>query len=332
MPRLTFEGREHSVAPGQTVLAALEAAGETVESSCRAGICQTCLVRAESGTIPKAAQAGLPEGLVAEGYFMACVCTPDSDMVVTRAEAVRPHVRVTVDDVTFLSTNVVRLRITPQTPFSYRPGQFLGLVLPDAAPRSYSIASLPQRDPWIELHIRLIPGGLVSTLVSRSLRAGDRLDVVGPSGSCVYPETAFDRPLVLAGTGTGLAPLWGILQDALERGHTGPIRLYHGALSCPGLYLVDELEALARRHPQLTYRPCIQDEGASGDLCEAVLGGESAPADSEFFLCGDPTLVGRLKRALFLKGAKLPRIHADPFIPTAAPAISATTQPRANVG
>jgi ferredoxin-NADP reductase/ferredoxin len=316
---VTFAGREHPLVPGQTVLAALQSAGVALDSSCLAGICQSCLVRAESGPIPKAAQVGLSPALVADGYLMACVCKPDEDLVLTRADAVRQRIPVTVKSIEPLSPSVIRLRLTPDGPFAYRAGQFLGLVTPGAAPRSYSIASLPGRDPDLELHIRLIPGGHVSGLVADRLRAGDRLEVVGPSGGCFYDGIDPDQPLVLAGTGTGLAPLWGILQDAIANGHRGQIRLYHGALNADGLYLVDALEALAAQHPNVEYRRCVRDRGGpDGDLKEAVLGGESKPGDAVFFLCGDATLVSQMKRALFLAGAKLTRLHADPFLPTAA--------------
>ena len=319
MTIVRFEGREHTLAPGQTVLSALQSAGEKLDSSCLAGICQSCLVRAESGAIPKAAQAGLSPALVAGGYLLACVCRPEEDLTLVRADAVRQRVPVTVASLDRLSTSVVRLRLMPEAPFNYRAGQFLGLVTPGAAPRSYSIASLPSRDPWLELHIRLLPGGRVSGLVADSLRAGDRLEVVGPSGGCFCQGVDPDQPLVLAGTGTGLAPLWGILQDAIANGHRGPIRLYHGALDRAGLYLVDALEALAAKHANLTYTPCLRDSGgATGDLKEAVLAAGDARAQAAHFLCGDANLVNQLKRALFLAGARLDRLRSDPFLPTAA--------------
>jgi CDP-4-dehydro-6-deoxyglucose reductase, E3 len=129
---------------------------------------------------------------------------------------------------------------------------------------------------------------------------------------------------VLAGTGTGLAPLWGVLQDALARGHRGPISLYHGALDSTGLYLVDELEALQRTRPGFRYTPCLRDEPGppGGDLQAVVSALESDLPNTAFFLCGDELLIKRLKRGLFLAGAKLDRIFADPFTPA---------QPRAAV-
>ncbi len=83
MESLTFEGKPIRIAPGETVLAALLAAGVELPNSCRAGVCQTCLVQAIDGNPPAAAQQGLPDALKAQGYLMAA----------GRAAAYRPRRR-----------------------------------------------------------------------------------------------------------------------------------------------------------------------------------------------------------------------------------------------
>jgi ferredoxin-NADP reductase len=119
-----------------------------------------------------------------------------------------------------------------------------------------------------------------------------------------------DQPLILAGAGTGLAPLWGVLNDALAQGHRGPITLYHGALSPAGLYLQDELRALEARHANVRYRPCVKADG--GDLLETVKA-DPMLKTAGVFLCGDAPLVELMRRTLFLAGAKLAEIRADAF-------------------
>lgn len=320
MVSVSFEGRRIDVAPGQTLLAACEAAGEVIESSCRSGICQTCLVQAVEGSVPELAQAGLSPALAAEGYLMSCVCVPETPMIVVRQGGARQRVEVRVRSIERLSDSVLRFRLEPLSPFSYRPGQFLALIAPNGLIRSYSIASLPGRDPYLELHVRIVAGGRMSGFIAGELAPGDRLFVQGPSGACCYDGVEPDDDIVLAGAGTGLAPLWGIAQDAVSRGHKGPIRLYHGALNARGLYLVEDLKRLASASPLFTYTACIRDEGgpSTGDLVAAVTGAEGAKPKTNFFLCGDPDLVRRLKRGLFLSGVKLDRLRADAFVPAAA--------------
>jgi CDP-4-dehydro-6-deoxyglucose reductase, E3 len=242
---LTFEGKPIRIAPGETVLAALLAAGVELLNSCRAGVCQTCLVQAVEGNPPATAQQGLPDALKAQGYLMACVCKPEEPLHIVRANDIGKRIGASVVAIERLSPAVVRLRLEPDAPFSYRSGQFLALEAQDGTIRHYSIASHPEEDSFLELHIRLLPGGRMSRMIAEDLSCGDRLAISGPRGSCFYEGIDPEQPLILAGTGTGLAPLWGILRDALRRGHQGPIRLYHGALDRDGLYHDEHLLRLA---------------------------------------------------------------------------------------
>lgn len=315
MVALTFEGVAFEAREGQTVLAALEAADISIDSSCRAGVCQSCMVQSLDGAPPKSAQVGLPKALVLDGYFMACVCVPEGPLTIGRAGHVRQRVDAVVRSLDRLSDTVVCLRLEPDGPFAYRPGQFLSLIDPGSKiARSYSIAG--GVDGLIELHVRIISGGRMSGLVSSAIAPGYRMTIGGPSGSCYYEDVDPNRRIVLAGTGTGLAPLWAILNDAVAHDHRGPISLYHGALDPSGLYLVEALEGLQVRRPGFSYLPCIRDQAdpSGTDLVSVVAGAETDLANTTFFLCGDELLVNRLKRALFLAGAKLDRIHADPFV------------------
>ena len=316
MASLTFGDRPIPIAPGQDVLSALLAAGVAAPHSCRSGICQTCLGRAE-GKIPEKAQLGLSEAQKEQGCFLPCVCVPEEPLRMFRADESSGETEVRVRAIDRLAPTVVRLRLEPGTPFAYRPGQFLSLEAPDGCIRSYSIASLPGERELLELHVRLLPNGRMSGFIAERLSLGDRLRIRGPFGTCYYDEADCDRPLVLVGAGTGLAPLWGILKDALSRGHRGPIRLYHGARASSGLYLTEELAALALEHDRFAYIPCVLGAlgPADGDVGTAVLEGEAQPEAAAYFLCGGADLVDRVKRALFLRGARLPRLRSDVFLP-----------------
>ena len=129
-----------------------------------------------------------------------------------------------------------------------------------------------------------------------------------------------DQPLLLAGTGTGLAPLLAIARDALRQGHTAPIWLFHGALDRAGLYFVDELRDLARRHPALRYRPVVlngesPEGGDVGPLAERIDAHVGPTAGVRAYLCGDNAIVQALRKHVFLKGARRNEIFSDAFLP-----------------
>jgi len=80
--QLASSGRVISVAPEQTVLAALAAAGVVVPSSCEQGVCGTCLTRLISGTPDHRDQYLLPEEQAAGDQFLPCCSRAKSPRLV----------------------------------------------------------------------------------------------------------------------------------------------------------------------------------------------------------------------------------------------------------
>ena len=66
----------------QTVLAAAEAAGIALPSSCCSGVCTTCAARLRSGTVHQPDAMGVKAELQEEGYALLCVSFPRSDLEV----------------------------------------------------------------------------------------------------------------------------------------------------------------------------------------------------------------------------------------------------------
>lgn len=87
MAIITYDNRCIAIKPDETVLQALTRQGVTLRSSCRGGICQTCVMRCLSGDIPARAQSGLQEDLLTQGYFLPCICKPHGDMVIAAPQA-----------------------------------------------------------------------------------------------------------------------------------------------------------------------------------------------------------------------------------------------------
>jgi CDP-4-dehydro-6-deoxyglucose reductase len=310
---IVCDGRHVALTEGETVLEGLLRAGMAIPHACRAGACQSCLVRATTGTPPAASQVGLKETLRRQGYFLACAARPAEDLTVTTQDAAALAVPAAVQSVARLSPDVLRVRLVVDPSFSYEPGQFVTLLRSDGLARSYSIASQPD-DEHLELHVRLVPGGLMSGWLAAPEALGAALQVRGPSGTCFYVKGRPEQPLLLAGTGTGLAPLWAIARAAIAAGHTGPIRLFHGARSAAGLYFADELRDLSESCDPFEYVPCTD-----GRVEAAVLERLPSLKDHRVFLCGNPDVVTLLRKKVFLAGASLKDIYADAFLPSAAP-------------
>lgn len=315
---IRFRGRSLHLREDETVLDCLERSGESVPASCRSGVCQTCLLRATSGEVPPESQQGLTRAQRERGFLLACACRPRGDLDLALGE-VQDRFESRVLLVRQLGANVAQLFLEKPAELTFRAGQFLQVVRPaDGLTRPYSIASLPGEDS-LELHVALHPQGKMSGWLGAA--QGQLVALRGPSGECTYHEECRGRPLYLIGTGTGLAPLLGILRDALSRGHEGPIALYHGARNVEGLYLWPQLLELAARHPQLRLEGRVSEAPSSVLPCLRTgrVGIDALPAlpelqRAELFLCGNPDLVQAIRRHAYLEGAELARIHADPFV------------------
>jgi CDP-4-dehydro-6-deoxyglucose reductase, E3 len=316
MASIVYEKKTYSCKPEESVLDCLTRQGVLLPSSCRNGVCQTCMMHAVSGHVPEQAQEGLKDTLKVQGYFLACVCRPEHDMEIRQANVEGLRHRATVSAMERLNKNVMCLRLRPTKPVDYQAGQFINLFHQDTA-RSYSIASLPGEDE-LELHIRHVPDGRVSSWVHQQLSLNDSVEFHGPAGDCFYVPGRPDQPLLLIGTGTGLAPLYGILRDAIDHGHTGEIYLFHGSLHRDGLYLVEALQHLAAMHANIHYIPCVLHgeapvDGAIGAIDDVVMRSLSDLSGWRSYLCGDPEIVRRLQSKIFLAGVSMREIHADAF-------------------
>ncbi|MCA9606182.1 MAG: 2Fe-2S iron-sulfur cluster binding domain-containing protein [Myxococcales bacterium] len=316
MARVTFEGKRYPLRDDETVLDALLRGGATVPFSCRRGSCHNCVLRATEGDPGEGAVRTLRADMRARGYFLPCKSRPEGDLLVQRADLSELFVRAMVAERAELSERVVRLRLETETTMSWRAGQFVNLRRLDGLTRSYSAASIPEEDYFLELHVERMAGGALSPWLCDELAVGDEVEIQGPHGDCFYPEEVEDRPILLVGTGTGLSPLVGIARDALRAGHRAPIELFHGARDSGGLYDVEALRQLAEAHPELTYHPCVSGPDAPADVRTGRVVDLAFDTDREgwlVFLCGSPEVVQAARVRAVGAGVRRADIHADPF-------------------
>ena len=341
---LTFEGRDYDLHPGESVLDGMSRHGVRLPSACRAGICRACLIRAVHGDPGDEAGRGLKPTWLAAGYFLACLARPASDLAVTLAgPEVSTSARVT--GIRRLSPDVLGVTLRPERPVDFLPGQHLPLTTPDGLTRVYSSASLPAEvgRAGLDLHVRAYPGGAMGGWLERA-GPGAAVTIGAPGGECCYLPGERSAPLLLVGTGTGIAPLMAIARAALADDHTGPIALIHGAADpdrrYAGIRLPNRIRRAARARNArvwgglagggriaampgaVTWQTCVRSRGE--DIVEAATRTLAAltdqPGTARAYLCGGTGSVTRSRRALFLAGLSLSDIYADQFSPAVGPA------------
>jgi NAD(P)H-flavin reductase/ferredoxin len=326
MPNLKFNDDSYALAANESILDCLLRNDKPVPYSCKSGICQACLVKTVGTPPPAKASVGLKPTLQASGYGMACQWIPEADTEVRLPGAEELAITMVVKSMDMLNPGVMRLLLVPedlQRMFASSPGQYLSLISPDGTTRSYSIANDFVHDGHIELHIGKTERGMFTNWLFNEAKVGQTLQARGPAGACYYlnPDER-DFPILLAGTGTGLAPLWGIVRDALRKNHKGPITLLHGGSFADRLYHVNELKDLADSHPNFHYQgvvlagPVSDPALIEGDLLATALAAidPATLSDLRVFLCGAPEFVHKLRKLIFLKGVRSAHIFCDAFV------------------
>jgi len=316
--KITLNDRDIICRQGDSVLDALLREQADIAFGCRQGACQACLTRSLAGPPPADAQTGLKDVLRQQNYFLACLCYPQQDMLISLESGADRFTEATVIGKAWLNADTLLLTLQCQQALDFYAGQFVNLKRADGLLRSYSISNQRSHGDQLAFHIRRLAGGQFSEWVHKDLAIGDTLGVSEPQGLCYYLPEQPQQSLLLIGTGSGLAPLAGIISEALQQGHNGPIHLFHGSRNLEGLYWVKEMRQLARQYPNFFYTPCISSDEApegiaKGRAHDVAMSTLSGLKDWRVFLCGHPDMVHQAKRQAFLKGASIQNIYADAF-------------------
>ena len=319
MTRIKFGKQTFETENNETVLNTLLRNNMQVPYGCKAGVCQCCLMRSLDNVPPEKSQVGLKDNQQKQNYFLACLCEPENDMTVALPNNEISWLEAEVIEKTDLSTNVILLKIKSKEPLAFFAGQFVNLRRDDGVIRSYSIANIHNAEHELEFHIRILPNGKFSRWVADELTVGMLLSFSHAQGDCHYVEGKIEQSLLLIGTGTGLAPLYGIIRDALStHKHQGEIHLFHGSRDASGLYLEEKLTALTQKYPNFHYTPCLSGEVndekyTKGRANEIALQAFPKLDGWRVYLCGQPEMVLHSKRAAYLQGASLKEIYVDAF-------------------
>lgn len=213
---------------------------------------------------------------------------------------------------------VAVLTIRPDRPLIYVPGQYIHVQAPrwPRIWRRYSIANAPRDNGLIDIHVRAVPGGMVSTALVSHCATGDTVLLGAARGTMAAPEDP-GRDVVCVAGGTGLAPLKAITEAVVAasgQGRRRAITLYVGVRRKRDLYDVRDLETLRLAYPPLTVIQVAEHEldfaGRIGRLPEVVWTHPSF-RDCDVYVAGPAGLVSSTAQ-LLSKRVPARRLHHDP--------------------
>jgi len=322
-------GHTFTVAGDETILDAALRQGIGLPYGCRNGACGSCKGKIVSGEFDYGVyqERTLRPEEKAAGKALFCVGKPCSDMTlevkeiggsgdiqirtlpcrVEKVEKVAPDVAV------------LSLKLPAQERLQYFAGQYVDILLKDGKRRSFSIANPPHQDQYIELHIRLIPGGQFTNYVFNEMRDRAILRFEGPLGTFFLREDS-DKPVIFVAGGTGFAPIKAVIEHALYEKVDREMVLYWGCRSLQDLYLPQLPAQWAREYLNFTFIPVLSDpkpednwQGRTGLVHQAVLDDFDSLSGHEVYACGAPIMIDTAQQTFAARGLPDDEFFADSF-------------------
>ena len=318
----------------ESILAAAARAGLVFPYNCRNGVCGTCMAQCVSGAFVYPSEEadgerprGISEAAHAQGQVLLCQAQARSDLtlIAQPVDAVADFdirtLPARVESLTRLAHDVmrVRLRLGGGRAVDYLPGQYLEVLLKDGRTRAFSMATPPDPEGLLELHIRHVPGGVFSTEVFETMAPKQILRVRLPLGTFFLREDQ-PRPALLVAGGTGFAPLQAVMTDALARNLGRPLHLFWGVRDRPDLYLAAVPQAWAAEQAAVQFTPVLSEpspdsgwQGETGFVHQAVLRAYPDLSRFDAYLCGPPPMIDAARDAFIAAGLPADRLFFDAF-------------------
>ncbi|MBS1636646.1 MAG: 2Fe-2S iron-sulfur cluster binding domain-containing protein [Bacteroidetes bacterium] len=215
-----------------------------------------------------------------------------------------------------------------QTEYQFKQGQYITLKLTvngEEIRRSYSICTSPYSEKELRVAIKEVKDGRASTLINRSLKVGDTIEVMTPMGNFHSVLSGSNKKsYVLFAGGSGITPMMSILKSVLYIEKQSHVTLVYANRDEDSVIFKAEIEKLASENADKLKVVNVYDnpKGQVADLCKGLItidktkalienyGGVNA---DEYFICGPGPMMENIKQALEDLKIQKEKIHIEYF-------------------
>lgn len=210
--------------------------------------------------------------------------------------------------------------------FLFKQGQNLTIKLiidGEEIRRSYSICSSPF-DNELRIAIKKVYDGAFSSFANKTLREGNVLDVLPPTGAFFTEvNTNNKKTYVFFAAGSGITPVISIVKTILLSEPGSNVTLVYGNKNVSSIIFKENIEALKDKYLQRfrTYY-ILSRERTDADINYGRINAEKCSRFSrlidfnlvdEFFICGPEEMIFSVKGFLEKKGIDKIKIHFELF-------------------
>lgn len=259
-----------------------------------------------------------------------------------------PEYPTTVLDIQPVARDTKKFIFSKPADWTYESGQFISLKFTERAFRAYSIASHPDEEP-IELVIRLIEGGLGSTVLSQT-KIGDEFTFRGAFGHFGLKKNSntltleqgelpkaegieSSNHLIFCATGTGIAPFRSMVLEEMKQNSPRTMTLLYGGRNADDMAYLDEIRtwseslhiclAFSREESEIVRKTWAEKLDATvikGRITDYLTKDtyklpttHQSLLTTTFYLCGNGDMVMSVRNILLEQGVEKTQIIQERF-------------------
>ncbi len=213
--------------------------------------------------------------------------------------------------------------------FEWHAGQHLTLRLYIGGQehrRSYTISNPPGAP--LRITAKRVRDGLVSNHIADKLSPGDVIDVMPPFGTfMLQPGTLARRSHYFIGAGSGITPLFSMINAVLAKEPHSAAHLIYGNANADSIIFRSELDQLQEKHPERFsvrhvlstpsmwswFSPWKAGRIDAGAIQQALSEARPVAQDVQYWICGPNGMNQDVKLALMNLDVPANRIHMESF-------------------
>ncbi len=208
-------------------------------------------------------------------------------------------------------------------PFEHVAGQYINLKLTidgKRVNRSYTIASSPTRNAYVEISVKRAANGYGSVHLHDTWKEGDLVSVSAPAGKFLFAGHESDRIVLIAG-GIGITPMMSVVRSLTDRGWAGAMYLVFSVRKKHDIVFAHELEELQARHPNLHILVTLTNDadaewsGSRGQItAEKLAAFVPSFTRGPVMMCGPEPMMDGVRKTLVGMGIPDVEIQQEEFI------------------
>ncbi len=228
-----------------------------------------------------------------------------------------------LDSLTLESVRIV-FDVSGLENFNFKAGQYITLrkeINNEDVRRSYSLSSAP--GDGIEIGVKRIEHGLMSTFLTKELKVGDFIDVMPPTGNFYLDAKKNENHYVAICSGSGITPILSMIKQVLNHNSDCFFTLIYGNKTIHSTMFLEDLKSLENKYQSQFFihyvfsrqdvPDCLKGRIDNILLEEVFLSNKNLKESDSYFLCGPGEMIDNVNQFLQDKSVESNKIHFERF-------------------